>query len=185
MTTSQNEASMQNSHEMFKDVVDRCHKKNLDQWISNSATSHAAYLLHKLLQIAAKRKRDIRIISGRLDRRVYDQLEDMLQECIDAEVKMDVVVLDGVDGGEEGENPFYQKLREYSGAQCYAPKPGGETVRIPHMLVVGDSGFRYEVDPESHKAKANFNNPAIAEMLIEHFDGLIKRGAVAPAPVAA
>jgi len=181
MNTNQNEASMQNAHDGFREIVDRCHKQNLDQWIPNSAISHAAYLLYKLLQVAAKHKRRIRIISGRLDRRVYDQLADTLQTCIDAKVRMDVVVLDGVDGGSEGENPFYRRLQAYPGAHCYAPAPGGEKIHMPHMLVVGDSSFRYEIDPEAHKAKANFNNRTITEILNEHFDRLIEGDSVMPA----
>ncbi|MDA7967660.1 MAG: hypothetical protein MPK31_01800 [Gammaproteobacteria bacterium] len=180
MTTSQNGASMENSHELFREIVDRCHKKSLDQWIFNSATSHAAYLLQKLLQAAAKRKRGIRMISGRLERLVYDQLTDALQKCMDAEVEMDVVVLDGVDGGEEG-NVFYRKLRAYPRARRYAPAPGGKKIRLPHMLVVGDSSLRYEVNRESHEARANFNSPAIAGILIEHFDELIGGDAVVSA----
>ena len=171
MTKNENDVSMQNTHEVFREIVDHCHKRNLDQWIPNSATSHAVYLLHKLLQVAAKRKRRIRMISGSLDRRVYDQLADALQACINAEVRMDVVVLDGVDGARE-ENSFYRRLREYPKARCYAPKAGG-AIHMPHMLVVGDSSFRYEIDPESHKAKANFNNREIAEILNKHFDRLI------------
>jgi len=181
MNMSKNEASMQNAHEMFREIVDRCHKRNLNQRIHNSAISHAAYLLYKLLQAAAKGKRRIRMISGSLDRRVYDQLTDTLQACIDAEVRMDVVVLDDVDGGSEGGNPFYRRLRAHPGARCYAPAPGGKKIRIPHMLVVGDSSYRYEIDPEAHKANANFNNREIAEMLNEHFDRLIASGSVMPA----
>ncbi|MGR3913350.1 MAG: hypothetical protein OD918_02305 [Gammaproteobacteria bacterium] len=181
MSTNENDASMQNAHEEFRKIVDHCHKRNLDQWIPNSAISHAAYLLYKLLQAAAKGKRRIRMITGRLDRRVYDQLTDTLQACIDAEVQMDVVVLDGVDDGREGENPFYRRLRAYPGARCYAPAPGGKKIHMPHMLVVGDSSFRYEIDPEAHKAKANFNNHTIAEILSEHFDRMLESGSVAQA----
>ena len=170
-------ADMGNAHKGFKDIVDLCYKKNLDRVIPNSATSHATYLLYKLLKSAAKRKRRVRIISGRLDKHVYNQLVGVLQECQNAGVDMDVVVLEGVDDPNGG-NKFYTNLLGYDKARCYEPTNDNKKAvagGTPHMLLVGNHGFRYETDTETHRARANFKNPGFVKILNEYFDGLVGR----------
>ena len=181
-TKIENDADMGNAHEGFKDIVDLCYKKNLDRVIPNSATCHAAYLLYKLLKSAAKHKRRVRVISGRLDKRVYNQLVEVLQECQNAGVKMDVVVLEGVDDPNGG-NKFYTSLLGYDKARCYKPTNDNKKSvadRTPHMLMVGDHGFRYETNTKTHSARANFNNPNFVKRLNAYFDRLFESDKVSP-----
>ena len=177
-TKIENDADMGNAHEGFKDIVDLCYKKNLNRVIPNSAISHATYLLYKLLKSVVKHKRNhVRIISGRLDKRVYNQLVEVLQECQNAGVKMEVVVLEGVDDPNGG-NKFYTSLLGYDKARCYEPTNANKKAiagGTPHMLMVGNHGFRYETDTKTHRARANFHNPNFVEMLNTYFDRLVDR----------
>ena len=171
------DANMDNADKGFRDIVDQCYKKDLNRVIPNSAISHAAYLTYKLLKSAVKHKRrHVRIISGQLDKSVYNQLEGVLEECQKANVKMQVVVLEGVDDPQE--NLFYKSLLGYDNADCYEPTNANEIAiagGTPHMLLVGNHSFRYETDTQTHRARANFKNPGFVKILNEYFDGLVGR----------
>ena len=158
---------MNNSREEFKKIVDRCYERDLDELIYNSALSHATYLQHKLLQSAAKHKRPVRLVSARLPRLVYEQLADDLGECIGAEVPVEAVIMGEIDNADD--NQFFQRLKGYPGATLYEPK-NGINGGLPDMLVIGEQGFRYQVDASTGKARANFNDPVVAERLIFHFE---------------
>ena len=182
----QNDAYMGNAHKGFRDIVDRCAKKELDRMIPNSAICHAAYLVYKLLESAVKHKNPtiVRIISGKLDKRVYnqDKLVEVLERCKESGVEMQVIVLDGVDDPNgNGGNKFYTRLRDYDQATCYEPNkanPADIAGKTPHMLMVGEQGFRYETNTKTHSARANFNNPDFVKRLNAYFDELINSGAV-------
>ena len=159
----QNDANIDNAHKGFRKIVDRCAKKELDRMIPNSAICHAAYLVYKLLESAAKHKSPIvRIISGKLDKNVYnqDKLVDVLEKCKESGVEMQVIVLDGVDDPNgNGGNKFYTSLKDYDKATCYEPNkanPKDIAGKTPHMLMVGEQGFRYETNTKTHNALYRF-----------------------------
>ena len=181
----QNDANIDNAHKGFRKIVDRCAKKELDRMIPNSAICHAAYLVYKLLESAAKYKSPIvRIISGKLDKNVYnqDKLVDVLEKCKESGVEMQVIVLDGVDDPNgNGGNKFYTSLKDYDKATCYEPNkanPKDIAGKTPHMLMVGEQGFRYETNTKTHNAYANFNDPDVVKRLNASFDELINSDAV-------
>ena len=175
-TENTNHVDMNNAHKEFRDVVDQCAEGSLDRWIPNSATTHAAYLLYKLLESAAKRKSHVRIISGQLDKRVYNQPQmlDALDKCIHAQVKMDVAVLEEVDG--DSDNKFHERLKAYVNAQCYELSKDASADNVPHMLVVGEKGLRYETNTKTHAAYANFNDTDFVKVLNQYFEQLIEDG---------
>ena len=178
--TELDNANMENAHEGFKSIVDRCAKRESNRVIPNSATCHATYLLYKLLESAVKPKHPVRIISGELKMSVYNQLVEILEKCMKAGVKMQVVVLDGVENP-NGENKFYEQLHTYDKATCYEPNkanPKDIAGKTPHMLMVGDRGYRYETNTKTHSARANFNNPDFVWNLNNFFNGLIESDAV-------
>ena len=175
-TENTNHVDMNNAHKEFRDIVDQCAEDNLDRRIPNSATTHAAYLLYKLLEGAAKRKSHVRIISGQLDKRVYNQpkMLDALGECIRAQVKMDVAVLEEVDG--DSDNEFHELLKDYDNVQHYELSKDASTDNVPHMLVVGEKSFRYETNTKTHSAYANFNDTDFVKVLNQYFEQLIEDG---------
>ena len=179
----QNVANMDNARKGFRDIVDRCAKKELNHVIHNAAICHAAYLVYKLLESAVKHKSPtiVRIISGKLDERVYnqDKFVEVLERCKESGVEMRVIVLDGVDDPNgNGGNKFYTSLKDYDKATCYEPNKANAG-KMSHMLMVGEQGFRYETNTTTHIARANFNNPNFVRTLNTYFDGLIESGAVA------
>lgn len=161
------EADIANATEDFKSLVNTCRAKERNRWISNLVPSHAAYLLQTLLLMAAKKELPVRIITGEMDYAIYNQLCGALQKCIDAGVEITAVIAKGVDNADL--NDFYRMLRHYEGARCFTAAPD-YAEKLPHMLVVGDQAFRYEVDPSSYEASANFHSPSTAELLIDYFE---------------
>lgn len=170
------------AHDGFRKIVDKCKKKKLNQSIPNSTISHATYLLHALLGVAADDKAGIRLVSGKFDRRVYDRLVDDLQKCVDAELSIDVVVTDDVDVGEDGVNEFHERLKSHKKTTFHAPIEGYVGAELPHMFVVDGTSFRYEPNPKTHEALANFHNPDIAKLLNNAFDQMIGRSVATRVP---
>lgn len=138
----------------FKDTVNKCAEHGTDQWISNRAMSHAAYLLDKLLEVSADKRLPLTMVAGRFDPRIYDQLVGRLDACMQAGVNITAILVE-LDG--PGENAFLNKLKGYAKAELFRVDEGMRE-DIAHMTVVGDRAFRYEGPQPSYEAIANFGN---------------------------
>ncbi len=95
----------------FELKVDRCRKSNSSELITNAAWSHAIYLFRNLLEVAAAKHEDVRLVTGSLNDDFYAELEEPLNECINAGVDIEVVVLDG--NADLEENIFASVINRY------------------------------------------------------------------------
>lgn len=156
---------MSKTNDSFELKVDNCRKNESDELIQNAAWDHAVYLFKNLLEVAAEKKESVRLISGHLNNKFYSELSDVLQKCIDANVKFELIVLD--DEIDEQKNNFLQILQNYHNGEVYI-LPAGYKFSAPHMLLVGDKAkrFRLETDHSQTKAVASFNNSSVGESLL-------------------
>ena len=152
----------------FELKVDRCRKSNSPELISNAAWSHAVYLFKNLLEVAADKNEDVRLVTGSLNDSFYSELEEPLNKCINAGVNIEVVVLDG--NAELDGNIFASVINGYQHGYL-DQTPEGYSLGAAHMLLIGKNAarFRLETDHEQTKAVASFNNPEMGKTLLTVF----------------
>lgn len=152
----------------FELKVDRCRKGNSPELISNAAWSHAVYLFKSLLEVAADKKEDVRLITGSLNDDFYSSLQEPLKKCMDADVNIDVIILDG--SASLNNNTFASIIKRYPHGSL-EQAPDGYSLGAAHMLLVGDDAarFRLETDHAQTKAVASFNNAEMGKTLLTVF----------------
>lgn len=152
----------------FEEKVDYCRENLAPDLIENAAVDHALYLFKSLLSVAVSEKEPVRIVSGHLKSEFYDNLSDQLDQCIDAGVDIELLILNG--NVHVNNSSFASKIDTYSHGKVYkAPK--GYELNAQHMLLVGDRAERYrlETDHEQTKAVASFNGPSMGETLLSTY----------------
>ncbi len=153
--------------DVYKEWVEKCDKKNLDEDIHNASEDNALFLFQALLNRAIKKKQDVKIISEFLLARFYNKLTNELQTLANNN-KLEVIAEKEVDNKEN--NKFYQSIKDkrifLSATKRFRS--------LPNFIVVGDSAYRYETDRVSTKAIANFNNKSMGEFLIDMFNDIKK-----------
>lgn len=171
----------------FELKVDRCRKDGSSELIDNAAWSHAIYLFKNLLEEAADKKEDVRLVTGSLNNEFYSSLKTPLTKCIDAEVGIEVIVLDG--NADLENNYFSDVVKNYSNGEVLKT-PDGYALDASHMLLVGNNAerFRLETDHAQTKAIASFNNSSMGKTLLSVYNDIkgtvshFKIPAGAPAP---
>ena len=156
--------------------------------IENGCPEHAVYLMRKMFECAQDK---VRIFSGSLMRRVSNSDGEVIQVysdklLIDSIVEflrpkgrqMEIVVADGVDGG-ENDHPLVLRLKNESksirghssisklnatGRQCLTEETDG------HFIVMDEKGYRLETDDMKVKAYASFGDSKSARVLADFFD---------------
>ena len=151
----------------FDKVVKDARKVKKYRIIHNASKSHALTLFKNLLEEAKETHEDIKIVTGSLDAEFYGQLTDNLRKCLDAGVKCEVIVAKEID---IASNEFAKLLDSHEHGNIYMGSM--EPVQAPHFIVVGNNKYRFEVDDETSKAIANFNDDAVGSTLVGVFSTL-------------
>ncbi len=150
----------------YEGFIAECYKKKLDKKIHNASEENALLLFKTLLDKAIRDKENVRIVSGKLLARFYNQLTDKIATITGNGNTISVIVENDIDDKEN--NNFYQKLKDSTllGSKKFS--------QLPNFIVVGNNSFRYETDKKSTKAIANFNNESMGGFLAGMFDKLSK-----------
>ena len=142
--------------------------------IENASTEYAAILLDNLFAYAKDEKvKDIRIVSGRLFRGVFDKLVDQVKAVLDAGCSVKVITL--CPSSEVEKTPFYETVANHEHGDVASL--GKDTNSEKHFIVVGDSSYRLETDDNVSSAIASFNdrNGAVP-LLKKKFEELWQEG---------
>jgi len=148
----------------YKEWIDDCYAKKLNQEIDNANQEHAFLLFEKLLDKADRDKEDVKIISHQLFASFYERLIDKVQKIIDNENKVDIIIETKVE--DDQNNAFYSKFKEF------ILKASPNFIELPNFIVVGDHAYRYETDKNSIKAIANFNDPEMGKFINKLFEDI-------------
>ena len=188
----------------FCDYLDIAIRERHNATFYNEGTFHAVHLIHRFFLCA---KKELRIFSGALQRRVNDEksfyygmlvyedwyvLKAVKAFLSDKDTSLKVVVEeDGLDGGLE-DHPLVEAISELERAgklkgSCeilqfskgrkdeLTEKKG----RAPHhMIIMDQTGYRVEIDPDDKTAKVNLDDRSTAKKLVSIFDNDFCDGAV-------
>ncbi len=150
----------------YKDLISKCQKDKINKLLLNSSTEHASWVIFNLLNSAIEDNSELHLIVGNFHSNAYTEVvEKKFDECMEINLRMHILLTDETS---EGSNKtLINKLKNYSNATFYTKK--NEAEAAPHMFVVGDSAFRYEPNPEQHKAILNFNDKDFTEIVLTKF----------------
>ena len=150
----------------FEKLVVDCRKNKINREISNSAWSHALILAENLFKAAIDNKEDVRIVTGSLNHKFYDKLIHLMEKCLDKQ-KVELIVLDPESNLDN--NEFAQLIDESELGSVI--KAGDDSnMKRNHFIIIGNNGYRLELDHEQTTAQANFNNPLLGEFLKNFFN---------------
>ncbi len=155
----------------FQKLVENCRKKNLNKDIHNSAWPHALILFKELLTAATEHGENVCIVTGNLKAEFYDQLTDVAQKCLDADLKIELNILEP-DANVSG-NSFAELIKGHDRG-IFSQATTSDSIHIPHFILVGNKRYRFEVNHAKTKAIANFNNQSMGEALKQLFSSLKK-----------
>ena len=160
----------------FKTKVDLCRKRELPDLIHNSARQHAKYLIEQLLDVAAEKHEDVRLISGELRDDFYGDLVSLFEAVKSKGANVEILVLNNIPVEKNSLASWAKKQNA-----LFRPRDCREPITAPHMLLVGERGhrFRLETDHAQAKAVASFNNPFMGEMLLSIYDQAKAQAALA------
>jgi len=150
----------------FEALVKKYRKRKSPQVIHNASKKHAEILIRNLLQEALEKNENIKIVSGNLDDKFYNNLAEELGDCLNAGIQVEVVVLNSRD---LSGNRFAEKIRENSNGTLIQNNKD-EEINFPHFVLVGENKFRSETNHNKARAIASFNNPSICETLSDIFE---------------
>ena len=156
--------------EEFRDIVEECRKGKKNRIIHNASRNHAYILFKNLIEEAKENNEEVRIVSGCLDLSFYDDLVEITRSCLDNGVKFTVLVA-GCDF-ELSSNKFAQLINSHDNGTLITNSD--ISINGPHFIIVGDNKYRLELDDDLSTAIANFNDPVVADSLIEVFSDLSK-----------
>jgi len=157
--------------EEFRKIVEECRKGKKNRIIHNASKSHAYILFKNLIEVAQESNEEVRIVSGCLDLSFYKDLIEVTRSCLDSGVKFTVLVT-GCDLDIQS-NEFAQLINGHVKGKLITNSRELND-NVPHFIIVGDNKYRLELDDELSTAIANFNDPVVADSLIEVFAGLSK-----------
>ena len=158
--------------------------------IENGCPEHAVYLMRKMFEYA---KDKIRIFSGSLAREKENFNKEVVRVFADEDLiasivaflrpqgrRLEIVVADGVDGGDEG-HPLLWRLKNEAiegafrvgrlnavGRRLLTAETGG------HFFVMDEQGYRLETDDMQVKAYASFGDCEAARILAKFFDANLR-----------
>lgn len=155
----------------FELKVDRCRKDDSSELIDNAAWSHAIYLFKNLLEVAAEKGEDVRLVTGSLNNEFYSSLNESLTKCMNNNAHIELVVLDG-NTDLEG-NVFADNVKQYLNGNVITT-PVGYSLDASHMLLIGKNAerFRLETDHAQTKAVASFNNGNMGKTLLSIYENI-------------
>ena len=153
--------------ENFEKLVQRCVDNDENHTIFNASLSHAAILFENLLDVADKKKEDVRIFSGCFEKEFYESLKGKVVKLLNSGVKVHLV--SDCEKKDLEENEFIKTVSDHKNGTI---KNLSEQKGIPHFILVGDSRYRVELDDSLKTARANFNDSSTGNMLLGLYNKL-------------
>jgi hypothetical protein len=168
------EGTSRMSDTAFERAIESARKSNSDRVLSNSSISHASFVMKQLFEFAADNSMPIRICSGALNKKCFDDVLSATAEgLLEKGIPIEVIVTD-LPANEVAENTFANTLLKSESPQARLWALNKEEIgdNYSHFAVVGDRAFRFEVDHSLAKAFVSFNQPNIGEEILEEFETL-------------
>lgn len=145
----------------YREIVEEYYNSNSSNEIDNGSIEHAKVVVEFLFKKAEEQKKDVKIVTGRLDGDFYSKFvasaKNILknntisiishEECHDSEFKDAVMASDN--GSLLVANTKFKSL--------------------PHFILIGNNAYRFENDDILKTAKASFNKKSFATFLDQLF----------------
>lgn len=155
--------------DLYTNAVEYHSIKKTGEPIYNNSADHAIVVIDYLLRSAKSR---IRILTGRLNRQVYDTLP--VVRALDGFLD-EGGVLEVISEEEIGIHSEFRKIAEYSAVESNVKFYNlDKTKKIDtHFLISDDDSYRYEPNKEDHKAVASFGDIEKTSLLSKKFNCLL------------
>lgn len=150
--------------EDFENTVKRNYP-NSSESISNGSLEHAKILAKYLFRYAKEKGKDIRIITGVLDKDFYDIFSTTIKEILVSN-KVLIISENNHQNGEFSKEIINSK----NGNIKVLYKKYGIKSSLPHFILVDDCAYRLETDDNLKLATASFNRPGVGKFLLDIFN---------------
>lgn len=148
----------------FEKLVKKHYEKNSNEQISNGSMDHAKILAQYLFICAKEKRRDIKIITGTLEKNFYEIFAEPIQDVL----KNNTV---SIISEKPCENSSFKSAVENSNnGSIKVIKQSDNTTSLPHFILIGDSAYRLETDDNLKLATASFNRPNVGKFLLKIFN---------------
>ncbi|HIJ23743.1 MAG: hypothetical protein HON68_11010 [Gammaproteobacteria bacterium] len=161
----------QNHAERYLKIIENARRNEQNLNINNASWEHAQMLFKNLLEVAAEKKEEVRLVSGHLNPDFYDKLTNEMRAVLDSGVPVELVVLDNSDKFKKGD--LLSLVSSHPKGKVITAPAGYDLSSHPHFLLVGDRRYRLETDHASTKAVANFGHPEMGKFLHDIYDNLL------------
>lgn len=147
----------------YAEIVEKARKTKSSRILANSAPNHANILIKNLFISAREDEEKVRIVSGKFAQNVYDESVAVeVTKALGAKIEFDVILTD-VEAGEMAGNPVYEAMKNNTNATItFAKDTFG---KASHFVLVGNSKYRLEANPEKISAIASFNDPSTGALI--------------------
>lgn len=170
----------------YRSIIERFARERIDQRVPNGLPEHAAILLETMFANASA---EIRIFTGELGsvyggERLIDTAKQFLSKPYSS---LRILVQKGQTPQWAGQHPLLRGLSEL-------PVPHGKVIvqqaaggyadgKAHHFAVMDNDGYRFELEHDTCKAIANFNEPKVAKDLMKAFDAACQLSHSKGAPI--
>jgi len=155
----------------FEAIVESCRRYRKFQMIDNASVRHASVLVENIIVAAMENEhpeeRVVHIVSGNLDAEVYGVHADLAESALAQGVRFKVILTRGDD--KTSLNPFFAKLFAKTGQGVSIEHWDRKGAEPSHFILAGRSAYRLELDHDTKKARANFNDPKVGTYLLACF----------------
>jgi hypothetical protein len=144
----------------FEKLVKKYYDNNSDEQISNGSMKHAKILVKYLFLYAKKTGKDVKIITGTLEKDFYNLFTESIKDILNNN-KVSIISENACE-----DSVFKQTVLNSSNGSIAE----NNTNSLPHFILVGNATYRLETDDNLKLATASFNRPNIGKFLLDIFN---------------
>ena len=160
----------------YRDYIYECAMKKTSDIISNGSLVHAKILIGAFFLCAHD---TIKIFSSKLIADIYED-EEVLKNAelfLAKNKKIEILLQDIDEQNNSIDKHKFIKINNNLPRQCEIKTVSQKDKKITsHFVLMDKVGFRFCPNKTEPRAIASFNQPEVAENLIEQFDKLYERG---------
>lgn len=150
----------------FVKLVERCAAKLENQMIFNASRDHALFLYQKLFEVAERTKEPVKIFSRKFEPDFYDKLVTNIGTLLDKNIPVSLISECPV--SELVNNKFVNAVKNHQNGKFKARSM--VDANSLHFILVNGSRYRYETDPNTMSARANFADPVAGSIIENQFN---------------
>lgn len=159
----------------YEAYVEDCRIRHLPAIIENTSSVHARVVIKNLFALAKDTHENVYLVTGILNDETYSPMQPEISAIMESGSSFNVITLCSED--QLLENRVYKIIKDHKNGNVWSLNE--PITSATHFLLIGNTGYRFEVDDMTKTAYACFNDRhgLITSVLAREFNEMLARHA--------